>query len=1078
MRFLFLFGFLLFVSSLTVSGQDGILDSSFALNGKYLLSSEYSHSSFTKVTTTQDGGILLSVHRSYGDQLCVKLTSNGQLDSSFGINGIAEINTHDSTATYTLLRQLLDGKILVAYSTFSQIVLTRLTPSGQIDPTFGTDGQISYTLPVSRLMIRGLSLDPMNRLIVASRCYANSRHSSIVMRLNLDGSYDQSFGFDGITILSFPTLEVSLFSIAVDSTSNIYLTGASTAPNSVNDNLFVCRITNMGIHDVSFSNMGSVGAVVVHKMDRDTARAIAIQADNKIVVGGYLGHSGWGNFVLLRFLPNSQFDPSFGDNGLVSTSFTQVMDHIHDLVIASDQKIIAAGTVNIAGSVGAHFSEFALARYFPDGTLDQSFGENGKVRTNLSSYDEVILSLCIHPDKNILAAGNCIIDGIKRAALVRYSGGRPYIFITNVSNNVIYTAGTQRLIEWNSFDVATACLELTTDGGTTWNVIPGAEMLATSDQGYWWDVPNTNSEICKIRISDYNNPSTNSVSATFQIKPPSINIVIQAESIWSDFDLNGFETNTVDGSASSVGAGSIIAYQWILNGVVLDSLALTELTLPTGTNSLYLTVTTNLGYQLTKSKRIEVLGAKLSLSGSVLSAVSHSGNLYYVTSQDKSVYGFDSTGAIKRHFQTGGSIQSTLCISSQNRLYVGSDDLRAYCFDNQLNSIWDKMMGGMIKSSPAVSEDGSILYLATSTGIISAVNAVTGALKWSYNTNSNILASPILFQLPDNSNAVIIGTQGSSSSSPALIALKDLGNSAELLWEKQVDGPISSTPAFLTDGLNSLFYFVTENGILHRVRWDGYSWDNWMVDLGSPVTNCSPVIDANGLVYIGTDSAKLLAFDSRFISTSQPVKTFKAASAINATPAIGNTGNLYVGTQNGKFYAIDITKDSLIADWMYDAKVPFSAPALVTETGVVISGATNGEIFLLADPDFNPASEEVYTAHWPTFLGNNRRNRIAKMSVTSLQDIDGLPKTFALNQNYPNPFNPKTVIEYALPKQSQVELRVYDILGMEVALLVNQMQPAGYYSVDFDGVTLPSGVYFYRITASDYTSVKKMLLLK
>lgn len=100
------------------------------------------------------------------------------------------------------------------------------------------------------------------------------------------------------------------------------------------------------------------------------------------------------------------------------------------------------------------------------------------------------------------------------------------------------------------------------------------------------------------------------------------------------------------------------------------------------------------------------------------------------------------------------------------------------------------------------------------------------------------------------------------------------------------------------------------------------------------------------------------------------------------------------------------------------------------------------------------------------------------MSVTSLQDIDGLPKTFAMNQNYPNPFNPKTVIEYALPKQSQVELRVYDILGMEVALLVNQIQPAGYYSVDFDGVTLPSGVYFCRITASDYTSVKKMLLLK
>lgn len=659
-----------------------------------------------------------------------------------------------------------------------------------------------------------------------------------------------------------------------------------------------------------------------------------------------------------------------------------------------------------------------------------------------------------------------------------YKQANTNLYISNISSNEILTVGTQKNIRWGSFDIASIRLELTTDGGTTWNVISGAEMLPASDSSFLWTIPNTPSTNCKIKIIDYNNPSTFSVSPTFQIKLPPINITIQTDTRWFDTDLNGYATKSVNGTTSSVPGGTITGYQWSVNGVDTDTLGIVDMTLPTGTNTVTLTVTTNLGFQASKSVKVEVLGAKLGLSGSVLSAVSQSGNLYYVTSQDKAVYGFDSTGTIRKQFLTGGSIQSTLCISSQDLLYVGSDDMRAYCFDNQLNSIWDKAMGGMIKSSPTVSEDGSILYLVTNNGIVKAVDALTGAPKWSYVAGSNILASPILLQLPDDSKAVVIGTQGSYSAPPALIALKDLGNNAELLWEKQVDGPVATSPAFLPDGQNSMFYVASGNGVLYRIRWDGFSEEDWKVNLGSQVNNCSPVIDANGLVFIGTGAAKLLAYAPDFVTTSLPVKTFQAGSAINATPAIGSTGNLYVGTQNGMYYAIDITQDSLIADWIYDAKVPFAAPALVTETGVVVNGATNGDVFLFADPDFHPATEQTYKAYWPTFLGNNKRSKVATMTVTSIPEGDALPKTFALNQNYPNPFNPKTVIGYSLPKQSQVELKVYDILGMEVAVLVNQMQPAGNYTVAFDGVSLPSGVYFYQIKTNEYSSVKKMMLIK
>jgi len=81
-------------------------------------------------------------------------------------------------------------------------------------------------------------------------------------------------------------------------------------------------------------------------------------------------------------------------------------------------------------------------------------------------------------------------------------------------------------------------------------------------------------------------------------------------------------------------------------------------------------------------------------------------------------------------------------------------------------------------------------------------------------------------------------------------------------------------------------------------------------------------------------------------------------------------------------------------------------------------------------------------------------------------------------QNYPNPFNPSTKISYQIPTKNLVTLKVYDILGREVATLVNAQQNAGQYVATFDGSRLASGVYFYRIQAGTYINTKKLLLLK
>ena len=106
------------------------------------------------------------------------------------------------------------------------------------------------------------------------------------------------------------------------------------------------------------------------------------------------------------------------------------------------------------------------------------------------------------------------------------------------------------------------------------------------------------------------------------------------------------------------------------------------------------------------------------------------------------------------------------------------------------------------------------------------------------------------------------------------------------------------------------------------------------------------------------------------------------------------------------------------------------------------------------------------------------------------QDETPLPAEFVLEQNYPNPFNPSTTITFSLPSQSSthakgrvgegstVSLKVFDLLGREVATLVNEEKPAGSYRTTFNASQLPSGVYFYRLEAGSFTQTRKLLLLK
>jgi len=150
-------------------------------------------------------------------------------------------------------------------------------------------------------------------------------------------------------------------------------------------------------------------------------------------------------------------------------------------------------------------------------------------------------------------------------------------------------------------------------------------------------------------------------------------------------------------------------------------------------------------------------------------------------------------------------------------------------------------------------------------------------------------------------------------------------------------------------------------------------------------------------------------------------------------------------------------------------EIPYS---VISSGGVkVISGSnilvsTVGESFI--GKSFN-TSNELNTGFWSLYLADQ---------TTALEDAFQLPLNYNLEQNYPNPFNPNTTINFSLPKQTQLKLSLYNILGELVKTLAEGTYEMGYHKIVVDAVNLPSGTYIYRIESSDFVQVKKMVLIK
>jgi uncharacterized delta-60 repeat protein len=313
------------------------------------------------------------------------------------------------------------------------IVLTWLVSSqlaqaaaGDLDPTFGTTGMVMTDINRSTDIAQAVAIQADGKLVVVGQTYKHNDYSDedfVVTRYNTDGTLDNTFGARGRVRTDFPGLAAVPSAVLIQPDGKIVVAGGAFPLFTFAGNFEVVRYNPNGSLDTSF---GNGGIVTTNFPEGSYAFDVALQPDGKIIAAGtvfvdfVIGDQSDTDFALARYNPDGTPDATFGNGGQVSTDFVGMEDDVFSVLIQPDGKIVAVGSANNP----ATYYDFAAVRYLSNGTIDTTFGVAGKVTTDFGDQNfDRARSAALQSDGRILAAGFAISQngGVQNFAVARFT---------------------------------------------------------------------------------------------------------------------------------------------------------------------------------------------------------------------------------------------------------------------------------------------------------------------------------------------------------------------------------------------------------------------------------------------------------------------------------------------------------------------------------------------------------------------------------------------------------------------------------------------------------------------------------